>query len=457
MPKQATLPAECDLAEIALGANVRDIETSSDAFKELVASIKTHGVLEPLLVRPLKEQANGHVYDLVAGYRRYAAAKVAGVKVVPVRVLELNDTERSEVQLLENLLRKDLTPMEEARGIHAYAEAAKASPKDIATRIHKSQAYVKSRLALNALIPELVPFLEEGHLTVTQAAVIATYAAEVQKAILDDEGEDIRWGGFRDANAQDAERTMDIVKRELEEVAAFKKKIEESKYPKCPKCGGDVVGQTYDKLAECQNHHEWSLASGKGRSVRENIGSYAPKRQTIDRAETRTLRGISTPQEILNEWLAGVKVDYIKVEAIGGGATVEYHLSEKNVPEALRTKENVTFALVPVDYSSGEHAQIVVDGYDGPARKKAKAVVRNFLADTDSGKASKTPSDLTEAIQKLLAGERADVVKRLAKFKVVDDESRELLERARDAEAEGEARASVMIEMDALLDTAHLD
>ena len=162
MPKQASLPTECDIAEIATGTNVRDVDTKSDAFKELVASIGTHGVIEPLVVRPLKVPANGAKWDLVAGYRRLSAAKRAGLKAVPIIVHDLNDTERSEVQLLENLLRKDLTPMEEARGIHAYSDVASANPKEVAARLHKSPAYIKGRLSLLNLVPALQEALAQS-------------------------------------------------------------------------------------------------------------------------------------------------------------------------------------------------------------------------------------------------------------------------------------------------------
>ncbi|EHJ13797.1 ParB/RepB/Spo0J family partition protein [Crocosphaera watsonii] len=83
------------------------------ALQKLVASIKQHGILQPLLVRPLKSGG----YELVAGERRYRAAKVAELKEVPVVIRDLNDTDALQVTLIENLQREDLNPVEETEGI----------------------------------------------------------------------------------------------------------------------------------------------------------------------------------------------------------------------------------------------------------------------------------------------------------------------------------------------------
>ncbi len=83
------------------------------ALNELVTSIKQHGILQPLLVRPLK----GGKYELVAGERRYRAAHTAGLTEVPVVIRELNENEALQLALIENLQREDLNPVEETEGI----------------------------------------------------------------------------------------------------------------------------------------------------------------------------------------------------------------------------------------------------------------------------------------------------------------------------------------------------
>jgi ParB family chromosome partitioning protein len=85
----------------------------SDALKELVSSVRQHGILQPLLVRPLKEGG----YELVAGERRYLAATEVGLTEVPVTVRELTNEEAFQFALIENLQRADLTPIEETEGI----------------------------------------------------------------------------------------------------------------------------------------------------------------------------------------------------------------------------------------------------------------------------------------------------------------------------------------------------
>jgi ParB family chromosome partitioning protein len=85
---------------------------ADDALKELAASIRTHGVLSPLLVRPLNERS----FEIVAGARRYRAAQMADVATVPVRIVNLTDAEAMEAALVENLIRADVHPMEEATG-----------------------------------------------------------------------------------------------------------------------------------------------------------------------------------------------------------------------------------------------------------------------------------------------------------------------------------------------------
>ena len=85
------------------------------ALKELAASIRSQGVLSPLLVRPLTERS----FEIVAGARRYRAAQLAEAETVPVRIVNLTDAEALEAQLIENLQRRDVHPLEEAHGFRA--------------------------------------------------------------------------------------------------------------------------------------------------------------------------------------------------------------------------------------------------------------------------------------------------------------------------------------------------
>jgi len=113
------------------------------ALEELAASIKEHGILEPLVVR----QVNGS-YELVAGERRLRAAKLAGLDKVPVVVKDLTDQEVREIMLLENLQRQDLNPIEEALALKALLEESNITQAELGKRLGKSQAWVANRLRL---------------------------------------------------------------------------------------------------------------------------------------------------------------------------------------------------------------------------------------------------------------------------------------------------------------------
>ena len=111
-----------------------------DALKELAESIRTQGVLSPLLVRPLTEQG----FEIVFGARRYRAARMAEVAIVPVRIKHLTDAEALEAQLVENLQRRDVHPLEEAQGFRALLslEEPKYSIEQLAAKTGKSPVYV---------------------------------------------------------------------------------------------------------------------------------------------------------------------------------------------------------------------------------------------------------------------------------------------------------------------------
>lgn len=106
-------PQSMPLDQIVLPPNQPRRYFDSEALKQLTESIKQHGILQPVLVRPL----DGEKHELVAGERRYRAAKEIGLKVVPVVIRELDDNAAFQFALIENLLREDLNPVEETEGI----------------------------------------------------------------------------------------------------------------------------------------------------------------------------------------------------------------------------------------------------------------------------------------------------------------------------------------------------
>jgi ParB family chromosome partitioning protein len=114
------------------------------ALQELAESIRTQGVLSPLLVRPLTEKG----FEIVAGARRYRAAQIAEAETIPVRIVQLNDAQALEAQLVENLIRADVHPMEEAQGFKALLDLDEPtySIEQIAAKTGKPPAFVAARL-----------------------------------------------------------------------------------------------------------------------------------------------------------------------------------------------------------------------------------------------------------------------------------------------------------------------
>ena len=121
------------------------------ALDELAASIRSQGVIQPLLVRPLPDG----MYEIVAGERRWRAAKKAGLLQVPVIIRELSDAEALTMALVENLQREDLNPLEEARAMATLRDKLALSQEDIAARIGKSRSAVANALRLLQL-PEVI-------------------------------------------------------------------------------------------------------------------------------------------------------------------------------------------------------------------------------------------------------------------------------------------------------------
>jgi ParB/RepB/Spo0J family partition protein len=150
---------------------------------ELTASIKEKGVLQPLLVRP-----NGtRGYEIVAGERRYRAAKAAGLTEIPAIVRQLNDTEVVECQTIENLQREDVHPLEEAAGYHALMKLGKYDAARIAARVGRSVKYVYDRMKLLELSKEAQDLFWKGKIQAGHAILLARLSPADQKRALDTE------------------------------------------------------------------------------------------------------------------------------------------------------------------------------------------------------------------------------------------------------------------------------
>ncbi len=134
---------------------------SPEALSQLAESIKEHGVLQPLVVRP---RPNGR-YQIVAGERRWRASRIAGLTELPVIIRELTDEQAFEIALVENLVRADLNPIEEALGYRTLMETFSMTQERIAQRVGRSRSAVANALRLLSLPKQVLVLLEKGNLS----------------------------------------------------------------------------------------------------------------------------------------------------------------------------------------------------------------------------------------------------------------------------------------------------
>ncbi|MBR5321109.1 MAG: ParB/RepB/Spo0J family partition protein [Clostridia bacterium] len=131
------------------------------ALEELSKSIEQNGIIQPLLVRPMSDGS----YQLVAGERRWRAARMAGLTEVPVTIREMTDEEASVFALIENLQREDLNPVEEAQGLKSLIETYGFTQEETADRVGKSRVAVTNTLRLLKLPASVLKLLSDGKLT----------------------------------------------------------------------------------------------------------------------------------------------------------------------------------------------------------------------------------------------------------------------------------------------------
>lgn len=141
------------------------------ALQELADSIVQHGVLQPLLVRPMPTGG----YQLVAGERRWRASRIAGLKEVPVVIKELSDVETMEIAIIENLQREDLNPIEEAEGLQALIDRCGFTQEDVATSVGKSRPAIANSLRLLKLPQEVRDMTREGKISAGHARALLAF------------------------------------------------------------------------------------------------------------------------------------------------------------------------------------------------------------------------------------------------------------------------------------------
>ena len=144
---------------------------SDEAMRELADSIAQHGVLQPLLVRPLLSGG----YQIVAGERRWRASRMAGLMTVPALIRELTDSEVMQLALIENLQREDLSPLEEANGYQSLMDEFGFTQEEISKTVGKSRPAVTNALRLLNLPEEVRSMLERGEMTAGHARTLLSF------------------------------------------------------------------------------------------------------------------------------------------------------------------------------------------------------------------------------------------------------------------------------------------
>ena len=147
------------------------------ALLDLADSIREHGIIQPLTVRKL---SSGY-YQIIAGERRWRAARLAGLSEVPVIVMEADDRKAAELAMIENLQREDLNPMEEAAGYQSLVENYHMTQEEAAQRVGKSRSAVANAMRLLSLCPAVRAMVEKGELSAGHARALLTLSPAMQE------------------------------------------------------------------------------------------------------------------------------------------------------------------------------------------------------------------------------------------------------------------------------------
>ena len=156
------------LARIEPRAEQPRTEFDDEALQELSDSIREHGIIQPIVVRSI----GGGYYQIIAGERRWRAARLAGLREAPVRIIDADDRSASEIALVENLQREDLNPVEEALGYRSLSQQYGLTQEDISRRVGKSRPVVANALRLLTLPEEVLQLLRDGTLSMSLARTI---------------------------------------------------------------------------------------------------------------------------------------------------------------------------------------------------------------------------------------------------------------------------------------------
>ena len=190
------------------------VDMRQESLKDLADSIRSKGVVQPIVVRPIGTSGDSQRYEIVAGERRWRAAQLAGIDEIPALVRAVADEDAIAMALIENIQREDLNPLEEARALERLIREFDLTHADAASAVGRSRAAVTNLLRLLELADKVKPFLEQRKLDMGHARALLSINDPVQQ--LDAARQVVRKG----MSVRDTER---LVKRMLEGKARAKK------------------------------------------------------------------------------------------------------------------------------------------------------------------------------------------------------------------------------------------
>ena len=178
LPAQGEGSVSLPISQVEPGLNQPRKRFDPESLADLAESIRVHGVIQPLTVRRL---SSGY-YQIIAGERRWRAAKAAGLDQVPAVIIEADDRKVMELGLIENLQREDLNPVEEAQGYQVLMQDYGLTQEQVAQRMGKSRPAITNMLRLLALPEEVLALVEEEQLSAGHArAILAAPSADLQR------------------------------------------------------------------------------------------------------------------------------------------------------------------------------------------------------------------------------------------------------------------------------------
>lgn len=387
---------ELQLDKIDIGPTNPRTEFDTESLSELSKSIIIHGILQPIIVRYHPDEAakNDDVFQLVCGERRYRASILAGSQTIPASIRELNDDEVFELQIIENLERKDVHPMDEAIAFKKMIDSGKYTMEDISAKIAKTPTFVAQRLKLNDLVPELQEEFLKGEFGIGHAVLLSRIGLDQQQEIF--QGSKDKWNpGYG---------TVSELKQSLER---SNNDLDEAIFPLADK-------QLLPKAGACMNCSKNSFANPIlfPEEKEENL--------CFDKSCYKEKESVFYYQ----------KVDSVIKENPGVILVDNYYNSKRNIVESLLKENDKTVLQSYSEYSEDDSGNTVAFHLDKlhyiNIILKEGAKVKNVSSDPNEN-IKKEISSLKDRANRALELDREKIYKRSIDELVKDETKREVL------------------------------